>query len=697
MRGRAEAQGALSPLAALVVRYNPQLRERVVTARRLQPSPPASLRVTVVNELASPPRGRARRRLDAAEPPAPARAKRGRSAAEEDGAPKRRRSKSGRRGSAHHSPPPLAAEAFGPQLPCPARVLAEAGVLLAAQHARRRVDFAAAANTLRPSGELRLRLTRYESAPARGDALEVLFSRAQRHPWRGRVARCVGREAVAVVEDGTDASEGVQPEAVTVVFSADAQAQRIHASAERHARTSVAPGFATAHLQTRVAAAQPARRPPLPAACTDGLNAEQAALVLDVAAGAPVTLAHGPPGTGKTRTVAAVAAALAAGGETVLVLAQQNVAALNVLRALRAAGCDGARLLVSAAYYVEWHAHEYEPQLWPWMHVPGALEDAVGPDVPPPSPAPAAAPRIVLCTFGMLPSLASDRAGGPAEALVRGSAVTAVCVDEAGAAWAGLSYALDEACPALRRLHLFGDDRQLPPSLGGTRDGGAMGGAGGPRVASLYDAACAAGHSAHALRTQYRLPPAVASFLSRHVYDGAVTSAPCDAHAAAAAGVVWHDVADGVAAQRFGSFYNVAEVHAAVAVMDAIDAACGGDGGARVALTPYREQRDALEAAAGCRARAHGGPWDVKTVDAMQGREARHVVLSLVRVPTATGGGAGFLRDARRANVALSRCAGQLAVVGHHAAWAAEAHPAALLRALARQTPPTLPQAATAG
>ena len=475
---------------------------------------------------------------------------------------------------------------------------------------------------------------------------------------------------------------GAQPESVTVVFSTDGQAQRVHASAEGHARTGVAPGFATKHLQTRVASAQPARRPPLPSVATDGLNKEQADLVLDVASGAPLTLALGPPGTGKTRTVAAVAAAL------------------NVLRALRAAGCEAARLLVSARYYVYWHAHEYEHELWPYLHVHGALEEGLleecGVDVPPPSPAPVSAPCIVLCTFGMLPALSSDREGGPTEALVHNSAVTAVCVDEAGAAWAGLSYALDEACPALTRMHLFGDDRQLPPSLGGTRDGGAFGAQGGPRVASLYDAACAAGHSAHAVRTQYRLPHAVASFLSRHVYDGAVISAQCQ-NAASGPGVVWHDVPDGDAAQRFGSFYNVAEVHAAVSVVDAIDAAHGGDGGTRVVLTPYREQRDALEAAAGLRARAHGGPWDVKTVDAMQGREARHVVLSLVRVPSASGGGGGFLRDARRANVALSRCAGQLAVVGCHAAWAAEAHPAGLLRALARQTPPTRPQAAAAG
>jgi hypothetical protein len=204
----------LAPLVGLIVRYDPLLRERVVTARRLQPAPPATLRVTVVNELAhgavtararrarrargprrivvavalaAPTRAsgelalgrraRARRRIVvAAALAAPTRAsgaKRGRSDAEDHGAPKRRRAES--RSALSQA---LAAEVFGPQLPCPARVLAEAGVLLAAQHARRRVDFAAAGSKLCVSGELRLRLTRYESAPARGDVLEVFFSRS---------------------------------------------------------------------------------------------------------------------------------------------------------------------------------------------------------------------------------------------------------------------------------------------------------------------------------------------------------------------------------------------------------------------------------------------------------------------------------------------------------------------------------------
>jgi superfamily I DNA and/or RNA helicase len=55
----------------------------------------------------------------------------------------------------------------------------------------------------------------------------------------------------------------------------------------------------------------------------------------------------------------------------------------------------------------------------------------------------------------------------------------------------------------------------------------------------------------------------------------------------------------------------------------------------------------------------------VGTVDSFQGSEADVVILSLVRNSGRTGAGAlGFLRDARRMNVALSRAKSQLILVG---------------------------------
>lgn len=133
------------------------------------------------------------------------------------------------------------------------------------------------------------------------------------------------------------------------------------------------------------------------------------------------------------------------------------------------------------------------------------------------------------------------------------------------------------------------------------------------------------------------------------------------------------------------SWYSVPEVHAAVSLMDAIDAAAPATE-SRVVLTPYREQREALESAAGLRAQRYGGNWAVATVDSFQGREAQHAVLSLVRA----GGGAGFMVDGRRANVMLSRGMGRLMVLGDWSAWAAESCSAPLLRRFAQRFPPAL-------
>ncbi len=490
---------------------------------------------------------------------------------------------------------------------------------------------------------------------------------------------------------------GLRPAHVTVTFSRDALVELVAAQVAAHAAGRLPqPGFATRHLQAHAAALPP---PDAPAAAlgADGdallarLNAQQAACVRRIAAGASLTLCLGPPGTGKTRTVAAVAAALAP-TERVLVCAAANVAALNVLRALLAAGVPAPRLLVSRSYYIFWHEHEYDPGLFPFIHVADWRPEWRSVPLPPqpaaataaatvaPPPAPVGAPSVLICTFGMLRRACEAESGG-------GDA-TALLVDESSQAWSALSYAFDALLPCLRRLHLFGDAAQLPPSLVPRARGADA--AIALRVRSLYDAAHAAGHARAALTWQYRMPPQLAAFLSRCLYDNALMSAPrgcCDLSA-----LRWRDVPHGRAAHPPSgslatSWRNDAEVDAVVAEMDAADAKDASDA-SRVVLTPYLAQRAAIEAAAGGRAAAAGGRWEVKSVDSFQGREAAHVILSLVR--TAPGGGAGFLADARRANVALSRAARTLTVVGRHATWAAMAD-APLMRAFAAQLAPSAP------
>jgi hypothetical protein len=522
---------------------------------------------------------------------------------------------------------------------------------------------------------------------------------------------------------------GRRPCGVTVIFSRDALTEHIADSVAAHAARlrscgvcedpsgAHAPGFCTRHTQASAVAAPPPLALLAPfgtAELAGGLNEEQAGCVSDICAGTAVSLCLGPPGTGKTRTVAAAAASLARARQGVPgrqgVATAANVAALNVLRALMApeclvamGGCCPPRLLVSRAYYVHWHEHEYDAALWPYIHVPNwrpewrtrdETEDE-GPLHPPANAAAAAAPPMVapdgscgvlVCTFGMLRAAA----GGGCAGFDAARHVSALLVDEASQAWAGLTYAFDAWLPNLGRLHLFGDHNQLPPALAPRAAAPPSG------VRSLYDAAAAAGHARHALRSQYRMPRPLAAFLSRALYGAQLrTHAAPDAACAlsgAAAPLCWRDVPHGraehppAAGGASTSWCNAAEVDAVLSEMARIDDVAA-DEDSRVVLTPYVAQRAALEAAAGARARARGGRWDIKTVDAYQGREARHVILSLVRTGAAGASGAGFLGDARRANVALSRAAGTLTVVGKHAAWAAM-RDAPLMRAFAQRLEP---------
>jgi len=85
-----------------------------------------------------------------------------------------------------------------------------------------------------------------------------------------------------------------------------------------------------------------------------------------------------------------------------------------------------------------------------------------------------------------------------------------------------------------------------------------------------------------------------------------------------------------------------------------------------VMLTPYREQKRALEAEL---SRVFGpGVWEhaveVASVDAYQGKEKEVVLYSCVRSGTA---GLGFVKDLRRLNVALTRAKHALYVIGNDA------------------------------
>ena len=303
--------------------------------------------------------------------------------------------------------------------------------------------------------------------------------------------------------------------------------------------------------------------------------------------------------------------------------------------------------------------------------------------------------------------------------VVVASSVASILVDEASQVWSGLALLLDAAFPRVTRLHLFGDDRQLPPSLSpGDKSASTLAATASCR--SLFDDARDGGVITHALRVQHRMPLALASFISHwcappipnkdplvslvslvefcfppplqneRVYDNRLISSPSMCPSPDA--VLWlcTKSRQGVIPGS-SSALNDGESRAIHQLTAHIDGLAAFKHKSCVVITPFTGQRNLVEATCGSSSR-NGGRWDVKTVDSFQGREcacmrqlvallaspvclilclfrsirADVVILSLVR----SDGIVGFLKDARRANVMLSRARQLTLVVGNQPLWA---------------------------
>jgi senataxin len=84
-------------------------------------------------------------------------------------------------------------------------------------------------------------------------------------------------------------------------------------------------------------------------------------------------------------------------------------------------------------------------------------------------------------------------------------------------------------------------------------------------------------------------------------------------------------------------------------------------------VTPYKEQRRALRRAFGHRFGHYSLPSvEISTVDGYQGQEKEIIIFSCVR--TGSSQGIGFLNDARRLNVAITRAKTSLFILGKSSA-----------------------------
>jgi ATP-dependent RNA/DNA helicase IGHMBP2 len=427
------------------------------------------------------------------------------------------------------------------------------------------------------------------------------------------------------------------------------------------------------------------------------LNPPQRDAVAAALAAADVALIHGPPGTGKTRTLVEVIAQMVARGQRVLATAASNTAVDNLAERLLAAGVDTIRLGHPAriAPAVEEHTLDVLLRRHPdtalarrWLEQADQVERAAVArrrgfvDYREQRAAVRAAraeartlrrdARRLLADVqtGLLGRAAvlCATAAGADSAVLGGQRFDCVVLDEATQVPDPMALVALARAP---RAVLAGDPHQLPPTVIDLDAGRA-----GLATTFFERLLAAAPASARLLRVQHRMHADIMEFPSHSKYQGLLEPAPAvaghrveDLGAAEdplrpgafvfldTAGKGWHDERG----QDDASTRNPGQAARVAAEIRRL--AGRGVAPADIAvIATYRAQvrllRDALEdlLAAGL---------EIATVDAFQGREREVVIVDLVR--SNDDADIGFLSDTRRMNVALTRARRFLLVVGDSA------------------------------
>lgn len=423
------------------------------------------------------------------------------------------------------------------------------------------------------------------------------------------------------------------------------------------------------------------------------LNPPQLAAVARAMAAEDLALIHGPPGTGKTRTLVEVVRQAVAAGQRVLATAASNAAVDNLAERLLAAGLEVVRTGHPARVAPALEAHTIDALLqqteaWTlarrWKADAAELrrqtlkkksrgrmerDDA----------------RDAFREARALMRDARKALDGAEESILRRAQV--VCSTAAGADAALLGdetfdlVVVDEATQATdpivlvplgraRRAVLAGDPCQLPPTV---IDREAERGGLGRTFFERLREGPAAGDALRMLIVQHRMHATIMGFPSRMHYEGRLEASPAvAAHRLEDLGaredplregpLVFLDTAGtGWAEAREGDDPSTSNPgQAERVVLEVRRLLSRGVAPADVAvITPYdaqaRRLREALapELAQGL---------EVGTVDGFQGREKEAIVVDLVR--SNDDGQVGFLADTRRMNVALTRARRFLLVVG---------------------------------
>ena len=354
-------------------------------------------------------------------------------------------------------------------------------------------------------------------------------------------------------------------------------------------------------------------------------NAAQDEAVRRAVGAEEFALVHGPPGTGKTYTLARLVRALVARDQRVLVSAFTNRAVDNALEELEEQGFTDMRRYGTESG-VRADMQEYR--------VPQGGE-----------------PEACASALSDAPVVAATTASCGSRAMGRQSFDVAV-VDEAGQLTEPGTLA---ALTLADRFVLVGDHHQLPPVVRADTDLGE----------SLFERLVEAHPEASTLLTsQYRMAQRIQSFPSREFYDGQLRPATPEVAARSvgdlpevtAAELPTHLRDRVTVVDPDGQAEGNTNPREAEAVADIVESylSAGLDPDDVGVITPYRAQVATIRGQV-------PETVAVDTVDRFQGSSKEVVVISFV----ATGGLDGpIFEDYRRVNVALTRAKRALVLVG---------------------------------
>jgi superfamily I DNA and/or RNA helicase len=404
------------------------------------------------------------------------------------------------------------------------------------------------------------------------------------------------------------------------------------------------------------------------------LNGSQQAAIRAIVEQDDILIVHGPPGTGKTTTLAEAVYQLVQQGEKVLVSAPSNAAVDHISKSLLALGINLLRVgnssktdasimahtpegkmgnskVLKEIKQLKIRAEEFRRMALKYKRSFGKAEreqrNLLFKEV-----------KAIRAEIKKLQSYHEEKfieeasviAGTPIglyDAGVDHLKFNTLFLDEAGQCIEPLAWCI---FPMAEKIVLAGDHWQLPPTVL-SHEAAALG-----FNNSILEVSIHHSPAVYLLNTQYRMRASIAGFSSRYFYKELLKTAGhlenTGTHICfidtAGSGYNEKQGPDGISLQNEGELDVIRQVLEQE----------GWDPASTAFISPYSGQVSAAREIlpAGMR---------ISTVDSFQGQEKENIIVSLVR--SNDDGDIGFLKDYRRMNVAITRAKEQLLVIGDSA------------------------------